>query len=140
MRQKDKRLRNPRIKLTMAVQQEEDLEKGLLAGVSSDVDDLVRLQLAKARGEGKLLHGEGMSEFEVLRQACAGPLELFEGLGKTSTIYVAVLGPPISRRWVFGIWPDKHVFVINYFDDSRVRQTFIFRRTDRARDVWVEIL
>jgi len=168
MRQKDKRLRNPRIKLTMAVQQEEDLEKGLLAGVSSDVDDLVRLQLAKARGEGKLLHGEGMSEFEVLRQACAGPLELFEGLGKTSNIYVSIGGPPTSRRWNLGVWKDihdfhakkppmkevdllriqsvqadptrHHVFVINCYDESRVRQALTFRRTDRARDVWVEVI
>lgn len=169
MKQKGKGIRNPKVKLTMVVSTGNDAEQGLLAGLSSDVDILVRQQLRKAKEEGKDPHGgDSLSEMEVLKQACAGPLELFEGLGNTSSIYVAVLGPPISRRWVFGIWPDKHdfdskkhaiqevdllkiqsvqadptrhhVFVINYFDDSRVRQTFTFRRIDRARDVWVEIL
>lgn len=168
MKQKGKGLRAPKVKLTMVVSTSSDMEQGLLSGVSSDVDILVRQQLQKAKQEGKAPHGEGLSEMEVLKQACAGPLELFEGLGNTTCIYVAVLGPPTSRRWVLGIWSDKHdydakkyaiqevdllkiqsvqadptrhhVFVINYYDESRVRQTLTFRRMDRARDVWVEIL
>merc|ERR1719487_2485733 len=168
MKQRGKGARNPKIKLTMVIQQDEDVEKGLLAGASSDVDNLVRLQLAKARGAGQYLPGEGLSEMDVLKEACAGPLELFEGLGKTSNVWVSILGPPNARRWVLGIWSDKHdfdmkrhaiqeidllriqsvqadptrhhVFVLNYFDDSRVRQACTFRRMDRARDVWVEIV
>jgi len=163
MRQKGKGARNPKVKLTMVIEKDHDEEKGLLVGVSSDVDNLVRMQLAKARGGGQTL-----SEMQVLQQACAGPLELFEGLGKTSNVWVSILGPPNARRWVLGIWSDKHdfdmkrhaiqeidllriqsvqadptrhhVFVLNYYDESRVRQACTFRRSDRARDVWVEII
>merc|ERR1719456_1735554 len=167
MKQKNKGARNPKIKLTMVVEKESDVEKALVPGASSDLDDLVRMQLAKARAGGKLGVGDA-SEMDVLAQACSGPLELFEGLGKTSNVWVSVLGPPASRRWLLGIWADKydfdhkrqpmqeidllriqsvqadptrhHVFVLNYFDDSRVRQACTFRRMDRARDVWVEII
>merc|ERR1719271_1426988 len=68
MKQKNKGIRNPKIKLTMVIQQDEDVEKGLLAGASSDVDNLVRLQLAKARGAGQLVPGEGLSEMDVLKE------------------------------------------------------------------------
>lgn len=163
MKQRGKGARNPKIKLTMVVEQEGDCEAGILPGASSDVDNLVRLQLAKARSGGK-----PMSEMEILKESCAGPLELFEGLGKTSNVYLSVLGPPSSRRWVLGLWGDEHdfrnkrhpmaeidllriqsvqadptrhhVFVLNYFDEARVRQAYTFRRIDRARDVWVEII
>ena len=33
-----------------------------------------------------------------------------------------------------------NVFVVNYFDEHRVGQRLTFRRIDRARDVWVEML
>jgi len=169
MVQKGKGVRNPKIKLTINVSQEIDAEKGLLSGVSQDVDLLVRQQLRKAKEEGISVAADGqLSEMDVLKQACAGPLELFEGLGKTANVHVAVQGPPSSRRWMLGIFHDKreydankapfvdidllrvqgvqadptrhHVFVINYFDESKVRHTLSFRRIDRARDVWVEIL
>lgn len=170
MKQRSKGIRNPKMKLTLVVNSGSDPEMGFLsgAGISSDVDILVRQQLRKAKQEGLNPSGEGLSEMQILKQACAGPLEIFEGLGKTSSVYVAVLGPPTSRRYVLGIWDDKHsydakrhpfsevdllriqsvqadptrhhVFVVNYFDESRVPQTLTFRRMDRARDVWVEIL
>merc|ERR1719389_1195664 len=106
MKQKGKGIRNPKIKLTLTPQQEKDVEKGLVSNASSDLDDLLRFQLAKARKDGR---GDA-SEMQVLMQACAGPLELFEGLGKTSNVYVAVLGPPHSKRWILGIWNDKKDF------------------------------
>jgi len=173
MKQKPRsQITKPKVKLTMVVSKGGDEETGLLAGMSSDVDILVRQQLAKAKQEGHHIgeghEGEPLSEMEVLMQACAGPLELFEGLGKTHNVYVAVSGPPHSKRWILGIWNDKkeydakrtpkqevellkietvqgdptrhHVFVINCFDESRVRKQLTFRRIDRARDVWVEIL
>jgi hypothetical protein len=174
MKQKGKGIRNPKCKLTMVVSNADDAEQGLMTGTGpqSDVDILVRQQLKKAKEEGKGVkgreEGEQLSEMEILKQACAGPLELFEGLGKTCNVYVAVLGPPTSRRWVLGIWHDKrdfdskryamqeidmlkiqcvqgdptrhHVFQVQCYDESRVRKTLTFRRIDRARDVWVEIL
>lgn len=170
-----KNLRNPKVKLTMVVDADSDAERGLLAKshATSDVDILVRQQLRKAKEEHKedLANETGevaKSEMEVLRHACSGPLELFEGLGKTANVYVAALGPPKTRRYVLGIWQSKrdfdgrrptvlevdfvkvesvradpsrhHVFVMIYYDESRVRHTLTFRRIDRARDVWVEIL
>jgi hypothetical protein len=174
MKQKGKGIRNPKCKLTMVVSSGDDAEQGLLSsGLNADVDILVRQQLKKAKEEGKATHrgdeeGEQPTEMEILKQACAGPLELFEGLGKTCNVYVAILGPPTSRRWIMGIWHDKrdfdskryamqeidllkiqcvqadptrhHVFQVQCYDESRVRKTLTFRRIDRARDVWVEIL
>lgn len=171
MKQKGKGIRNPKIKLTMVVSEGGDEEQGLLSGaheMTADLDILVRQQLKKAKQEGAGRGDEQLSEMEVLKQACTGPLELFEGLGKTHTIFAAVIGPPASRRWILGVWnaqkdfeekkhaimeidllkiqsvqPDParhHVFVINCFDESRVRKALTFRRIDRARDVWVEIL
>lgn len=176
MKQKTKGLLNPRIKLTMSVQHESDVEKGLLEKdpAHSAVDDLVRLQLAKAReGISKTQsvtgqHLPGGTELQVLMQACAGELEIFEGLGENKRKYVSISGPPTSKRWSFAIWNNQdehkakkrpfkeidlmriqsvqadparhHVFVINYYDQTRMRQSLTFRRVDRARDVWVEIL
>jgi len=173
MKQKNKHIRTPKIKLSMVVSNGSDAELGLISGVSSDTDILVRQQLLKAKevgkanAAGKSVEGEP-SEMDVLKEACCGPLEIFEGLGKTSSVYVAIVGPPVSRRYMLGIWDNKHdfdakkraieevdllkiqsvqadptrhhVFVVNYFDESRVPQTLTFRRIDRARDVWVEIL
>lgn len=167
MRRKGQKIQNPRIKLTLGVSGGAENES-YIPGASNDVADLVRMQLAKARAAGKLNQGEELSEIQVLKEACAGPLEVFEGLGKTNNVHAAMVGPPTSRRWFLGIWIDKdsflsgqhpitevdlmriqsvqadpsrhHVFVINYFDGSRVRRILTFRRVDRARDVWVEII
>lgn len=159
-------VRNARVKLSMRVYMGDDTEKGS-AALTSDVDVLVQQQLAKAeKGGGG--EGQSLSEMEVLKTACAGPLEIFEGMGETQSTYMAVLGPPYSRRWALGLWKDQsdyeakkhsvqevdvmkirsvqadpkrhHIFNINFFDENRVSQTLTFRRTDRARDVWVEIL
>lgn len=172
MKQNNKTIRNPKMKLSMVVSTGNDAELGLVSGVRTDVDILVRQQLLKAKEVGKANNSgksdEDLSEMEVLKEACCGPLEIFEGLGKTSSVHVAIVGPPTSRRYVLGIWDDKHdfeskrkaieevdllkiqsvqadptrhhVFVVNYFDEGRVPQTLTFRRIDRARDVWVEIL
>jgi len=170
-------IHNPRIKLTMVVNTEQDEEKGLLAGAetgSSDIDILVKQQFRKARQEEIATrkvgdHGDlDVSDLDVLKHACTGPLEIFEGLGKSTLVYAGVSGPPHSRRWVLGFWKDQksceakqhgmleidllkvqsvqadpsrhHVFVINCFDEERVRRQITFRRVDRARDVWVQML
>lgn len=160
MVRRDRRLGSPQLKLTMVVRASHDEEQGLLAQHGLDVNLLVRQQLLKC--------GEGLSEIEVLKQACSGPLELLQSLGNAAGVWVAVVGPPTSRRWFLGIWRDKqtydekkgavqeidllriqcvqanlslqHVFEICYYDESRIFQTLRFKRVDRARDVWVEIL
>merc|ERR1719253_2138115 len=132
-------------------------------------DIMLRQQIVKAEAEAKQEAGsDQVSSMEVLKQACSGPLDRFEGLGGTVPVYVAVLGPPKVRRWTFGIWASKQeyeqkmrpqleidmlkitsvqadpgramVFRLSYQTTLKVSQTVTFRRTDRARDVWVEML
>lgn len=164
MKPRKKSVTQASLTLTMVIATDADEETGgFPGGQESDLDYLFRRQLEKARKEGS-----GASELEILKKASTGPLELFEGLGKTTHCFVAVLGPPKSRRWMIAFWhaerdyeanrppflevnllkvqsvqsdPSRHhVFVINYFDEARVGQTLTLRRIDRARDVWVEIL
>lgn len=160
MRAKSSKVRNPRIKLTLQVTQDDDLEASLDRS-TNEVDWLVRQQLSK-------VGGADAQEQDALKAACSGPLELFEGMGGLDKVYVSILGPPSSRRWALGVWRDKNdfdrrglptmevdmlrvrsvqadptrsnVFVMNYFDEHRVSQRLRFRRVDRARDVWVELL
>jgi len=174
MKQKAKGVRNPKLKVTLVVAGKDDEEMGLLAhhevvaGLDEGVDVLVAQELKKAKDHTHAADGGQISEMDVLKQACAGPLEVFEGLGKTHACYLAILGPPASRRWVLGLWRDEqayengkhamqevdllkirtvspdpdrhHVFVVNYYDEHKVHKALTFRRIDRARDVWVEIL
>lgn len=167
MSSKNKHYRNVRVMLSFEIDRRDDMEKGMLANMTSEVDILVRQQLQKVKSSG-----EDASELGLLMSACEGPLEIFGAqwakLGAHSLVYVGVLGPPASRRFVLGLWDDKysfearkharqevdllrvesvqsdpirnHVFVVAYYDENRIRQTLTFRRRDRARDVWVEIL
>jgi len=167
MRQVGKTCLNPKIKLSMVASSADDVEQGLVRQSSmSDVSILVRQQLKKAQMKAGQ---EGASQMDVLKEACGGPLELFEGYGKIRKVYVAVIGVSTSAKWFLGIWrgqrdfADKtptlqevsllkiqsiqedpkrsHVFVINFFNQrSHVRETLTFRSIDRSRDVWVEIL
>lgn len=167
MKQKQRGFLDPKIKLTLVVGKAGDMEQGLLAGVNSDVEWMVCQQLRKVRNEGAK-DGKKISDIEVLRQACCGLLDLFEGLGVSHEVYCAVVGPPHSRRWTLGLWsskadhdhkqrpfkevdmmriqsvpgdPDRiHVFVVNYFDEDRSLQRLTFRANHSPRDVWVEML
>jgi len=169
MKQKSKDALTPKIKLSMVLDQADDMEAGLLAdsNLDSETGWLVRQQLQKAKGEASE-KGENMTDFEVMMKSCCGPLDVFEGLGKTDTVYAAVVGPPLQRKYVFAIWasereyelkakpvreveilrirsiqadPDRgNVFLLSYFDKERVSQRLNFRRIDRARDVWVNTL
>lgn len=167
MKQKSKTVRKPKISLTMVASQGSDEEEGLLSSNHSEVGLLVRQQLQKAKGQASDAGG-ATTETDVLKQACSGPLELFENMGKVYQVFVAVLGPPVSKRWMLGIWNDKqeheykhralkevdllrvqsvqpdptraNVFIISYVNEHRVSGRLMFRRVDRARDVWVEML
>jgi hypothetical protein len=166
MESHQKGILNPKIKLTMVVDDLEIDESDAVC-VATDVDNLVRMHLAKAKRE-QASSGEDTSEIGVLQKACQGPLERFQGLGSTCQLWVSVLGPPASRRWALGLWRDReaftagkepmeeidllklktvqadparhHVFFLQYYDENRVRQSCGFRRTDRGRDVWVECI
>lgn len=165
MRTKSKGVRNPRLKLTLDVQEGDDIEEGgadSLVHQLSQVDYMVEQHMAKYKGTLQ------PSSDDALNSACSGPLELFEGLGSTDTMFVGILGPPRSRKFAFGVWandreyanavapriqvdllkiksvqsdPERpNVFQLNYFDDARIARRLVFRRIDRPRDVWVELL
>lgn len=158
-----------RAELTMVLSNESERSPiaSLMGQGEGDVNILLQQQLAKAQKASEKATGV-TSEVETLKVAGSGPLEIFEKLGKTKTVYCVVAGPPESRRWKLCFWnnekecasqkapifeiellkvesitPDPsrhHVFIINYFDDNRLRKSMGFRRVDRARDVWVELL
>lgn len=158
MKQKVKGFLDPKVKLTLIVGKDGDLEEGLLAGVNSDVECLVRMQMRKhSKHNG--------NEMEVLSKACSGSLELFEGLGKSRSVHAAVVH---NKHWEFGLWSNQaefdqkkepfkkvdmlkissvpgdparaQVFVINYFKEDKSSQKLTFRATGQPRDVWVEML
>merc|ERR1712217_466790 len=88
--------------------------------------------------------------------------------GSKADVYVAVIGPPQKKKYALQIWkseqdfkhgkackddiellkvlsvaPDpsrSEVFVVTFMNESKVREKKMFVRTDRNRDVWVEML
>jgi hypothetical protein len=165
---KSKLVSEPRAQLTIHVNTENDVEHGLLEGLGSETDILVRQHLLKARNHVGEQDDAEMSQIEVLKESCAGPLERMFGLGNYETIYASVVGPPTSRNWILGFWRSKeafvegkrsndqidllkvlsvqadpsrlHVFTLNYLDDKKNQISMVFRRLDRNRNVWVECL
>lgn len=171
MTSKSTKISNVRVKVQMTVFDEGALERGAnRAGVGMEVDDttamLVERQLQKVEG------GDSLSSAELLMQACAGPLKMFQqfnlAIGHKKDVYCASYKH--SKHWYFGIWNDKNdcdwvnfkepwrkidllrvqsvqrdpnrpeIFLLHYFDESRVHQILMFKRVDRNRDVWVTLL
>jgi len=178
---KGRGVQNPRLKLTMVVSDEPDEEMGLLKskhfeGVPDDTRILMQQQLRKAESQSAAVGKQGAgasaaaehSDTLLLKQACAGSLDLFEGFGAMRRIFCGVRGPPDSRGWVLGIWNDKeeydrlargikeidlrrikcvgadpqrsNVFVIVYYDERKEQQKLMLRIIDLNRDVWVHML
>jgi len=165
MKQKGIGVTNPKMKLSFVFDAENDMENGLLAGMnlSTGTEWAVKQQIKEAGGAQK-----GQSDLQILAQASAGPLELFEGMGNTRRVFVAVLGPPHQKKFTLNYWVSKsdfdkkhqpedeidllmiksiqsdparaNVFAVNYFDSNRIAQNWSLRRIDRAREVWVEML
>lgn len=166
MKQKKKDVLNPRIKLTIhtGVDEEENLLKGL--ETSPEADLLIRKKLQatpKTPGETS-----NMSELDLLVKSCSGPLEMFGNWGKIEKKYVAIIGPPFEKRHRLCIWKDEkaqekmerpemmidvrkilnvmpdpgraNVFILDYVDKAKAKKKVTFRRIDRTRDVWVEML
>lgn len=200
MKQKNKHTLNPKIRLTILLQTDNELENGMLQAmhVSPEAGLILRQQWHKeqeheasmstmpgsaaARGAAAIESGAGASESEasspdkqpskiqLLMKACAGPLDKFGNWGSRSQVYVAVRGPPEHKKYTFGMWathadyeadkqpleeveilkiasvaPDpnkrrQEVFIVEYVDHAHARQRLTFRRLDRGRDVWVEML
>mmetsp|Transcript_15259 Transcript_15259/g.43240 ORF Transcript_15259/g.43240 Transcript_15259/m.43240 type:complete len:350 (+) Transcript_15259:105-1154(+) len=109
-----------------------------------------------------------LSELELLVRGVAGPLEAFGKWGRVDTVYVAARGPPAHKKFTLGIWSDQRahdaakpmldeleilriesvvadpsrddVFLLSYIQPDKVRKRMTFRRVDRSRDVWVDML
>jgi len=109
-----------------------------------------------------------ISEFELARKTCSGPVHVYGGWGSKREVYIAVLGPPQCHDWTLGVWETKEaydghkdaqerinllrvlsvqaeptrqdVFVINFMVTKTQRQRLVMERIDRSRDVWVDMI
>jgi hypothetical protein len=181
MKQKSKTTLNPKIRLTILLDSDNEMEQGLLASmdVSPEAGVVLRQQLHQAdlekgsapTADSKLEGGGGgFTQTQLLLKCCTGPLEKFGSWGSRSPVFMAAQGPPERRKYTIGLWqsqahyesgqradedidvmkitsvvPDPHpkrqeVFILQYVDVEHRRQRLTFRRLDRARDVWVEML
>lgn len=170
MKQKNKGLINPRIKLTIRKEstfEEEGLLASVMTSASPATNMLLRDQLQKEVSRSQE-DGRPLSELELLARSCAGRLELFGDWGKIVSVFVAVLGPPQQKKHVLGVWEDQlqyqkgvrpkneidlmkvlsvqpdparpEVFLVNSVKADKTRTLSTFRRVDRSRDVWVEMI
>jgi len=169
MRQKNKHVLNPRIKLTFSPECPGDEEKALLTGISasSETEWMLQQQLAKVT-EAEKEGSKELSEIALLAKGCFGPLEMFGTLGAKRHVYVGILGPPRRKKFALHIWDterDYHsdkapketiellrisavagdpgrseVFTLSHVDSQKQQHKAVFERVDRPRDVWVELL
>merc|ERR1719264_2016014 len=169
MKQKNKGVLNPRIKLSIILESQNEAEKGLLSGIDlgQEANMMVMSQLRKVVTEADKA-GEQLSELDLLCKGCQGPLDMFGSWRSQDQVFVAVMFPPESKRYILGIWKDKadyergvkanpeidllkiisvqqdpgrsEVFVMNYIESgTKAKKRLTFRRLDRARDVWVDM-
>jgi len=114
MKQKNKHVLNPRMKLTFSPEGPGEAEKALLSGInaSSETEWMLQQQLAKVSEEQGALPkpGEQGSEIALLAKGCFGPLEQFGTLGSKRPIYVGVLGPPRRKKFSFHIWDSERSY------------------------------
>lgn len=167
-------LLKPKVKLTFCISTGSE-EEGLFLGKDPHTAYLLKRQLTLAeqavvdKTDARDPQKDGVQqEIDVLKQACAGPLEMFCHFGSTDKRYAGVLGPPQSRRWVLAFWRDQEeferkkeatleidmlkilgvgadpsradVFVISYYDENRIHKQATFRIIDRPTKVWVEMI
>lgn len=168
MKSKMKGVGNARITMTIKLQKPEDEEVGLLPRLDGgrhavEVEFQLKEHLRKVNWEEHVPPGDQM---HTLAAACTGPVDYFSSWGVATPGQLAVLGPPHRRRWTLGFWNNpadfgrpgdvevdlmrissvqedpgrSEVFVISYADQNRVESRVLFRRTDRSRDVWVQLL
>jgi len=95
---------DPKLKLSIILDGTPDEEIGLLSGMSADANIMVRQQIKKAVHDAS---SSGKSDMEVLRDACAGPLDYFQEMGRCASVHCAVIGPPVQKRYALGLWQDK---------------------------------
>lgn len=112
---------------------------------------------------------EPVSALDLLFTACSGPLEMFGSWGSRTGVWMAHRQPPKTKKHLLCCWknkescesndqpqleidimkilsvvPDPHprrveVFIVQYVE-KHARKRVMFRRLDRSRDLWVEML
>lgn len=186
MKQKEKGILNPRVKLTILKDgnSEEDAIMPNLSFTESannvETTLFLREQIWKHQEESAVEEAKSLqtgvafepsrplSELEVLARGCEGPLETVSGWGNKSGAYLAVQGPPKTKKYTFCVWPSQvkyergekpdeeievlkvlsvqpdpgrpEVFMVNYMKPDKTKHRTTFMRLDRGRDAWVELL
>merc|ERR1711971_820816 len=117
MKVKDKNFLNPRLKLTLQ-SEGNDEETALVRdlGTSAETAWMLQQHLQEHKDEAesrKMIDGaaatpvENISEIMLLAKGCSGPLEKFEGFGKERSVFVGVTGPPQEKKYYFNIWENE---------------------------------
>jgi len=122
MKQKSKGLLNPRVKLSMYMEQGAEMEKGLLAEVdmSKETDMLLRSQLHKAQRQEERQKGaepkseamdlapaKEMSKIEMFAKGCSGPLDMFGSWGSREQIWIRICMPPEHKKYTINIYESE---------------------------------
>jgi hypothetical protein len=170
MKQKGKGIVNPRIKISVI--NESDEEASLFEGMGAKgmaMSNETRLLLAKSAKTKDVDEEAPMSEVDMLVKVCAGPVETFGSWGGVSSKYLNVVGPPQQKKYELCVWdslsdsqkpgatPSKvvpvlritgvnadptqsDIFRVQYVDNEKVPKRLVIRRVDRSRDAWTELI
>lgn len=169
---KVKGISNPRVKLTMHTGNDTDSEKGLLQDMNLSRESEMLLQQAllkdKDRGGASRNSETPLNPAQALAMGIKGNLEMFAALGTHTKVYVAMLGPPAQKKFIFAVFEDEKtyskggkptmevelmkilsvqedpsrpdVFLVNYVDSRKNRERLSFRRVDLPTSTWVELI
>jgi hypothetical protein len=149
--------------------EENNLLAGLNMSEETDVVLRQTLQKYKSAGklDDEEEAMEPMTELEMLAKGCQGPVETFGSWGTTSSNFITVFEH--RKKYQLCVWASEaesqqpgaapkttipllkissvqadprrfDVFRIYYQDKSKSQQKIVFRRVDRSRDAWTELL
>lgn len=124
--------------------------------------------MEKKEEGGSATEMKPLSELDILAKGCSGALQKFGSWGRTDDVYLSVLCPPERKKHTLGLWKNESdcefrkdpqdeidllkvlsvqpdagrtdVFLLNYVNSGKIKSRHTFRRVDRSRDVWVEML
>eukprot|EP00931_Biecheleriopsis_adriatica_P085353 TRINITY_DN5973_c0_g1_i1.p1 TRINITY_DN5973_c0_g1~~TRINITY_DN5973_c0_g1_i1.p1 ORF type:complete len:357 (-),score=76.15 TRINITY_DN5973_c0_g1_i1:143-1213(-) len=113
MKQKSKGLLNPRLKLSIQIDNGEALEKGLLSQVdmSKETDMLLRSTMQKSQDrEQSPTAGPGAtpSKSAMFMQGCSGRLQQFGSWGSIEGVWVCIKGPPEQKKHTLCVYKDEY--------------------------------
>merc|ERR1719291_237303 len=123
MKQQEKNIISPKITLTFGQETMRDEEKALVSGLNASTETewqlTQQIQRAQEEADAKAASKPGgapaapaepLSELDLLAKACAGPLEMFQKSGANASVYVAVVGPPVKKKYALRIYDNEQKF------------------------------